>query len=100
MQVLSMSELVKSAVAEAEAHDKQVHVGSAEVPATVQLGRAAQSSMQVRAVGLPCQHNSPCVCFTLCPSCFHKHLRLQLHNTPFHANRTPRLLSRRLNSYV
>ncbi len=56
-QVLNMSELVKEAVAEVEAYDKQGPpsggeaggpAGSAQVPIKVQLGRTAQANLQVR----------------------------------------------------
>ena len=47
MQVLSISELVKGAVAEAETLGKQTGEGSPEEPVKVQLGRAAQASLQV-----------------------------------------------------
>ena len=47
-----MSELVKGAIAEAEAYDKQAEAGSSDVAVTVQLGRAAQASLQVKP---PCQ---------------------------------------------
>lgn len=52
-----MSELVKEAVAEVEAYDKQGPpsggeaggpAGSAQVPIKVQLGRTAQANLQVR----------------------------------------------------
>lgn len=63
-----MSELVKEAVAEVEAFDKQGlpsggeagsgPAGSAEVPTKVQLGRTAQANLQVRLYlqlsSLPC----------------------------------------------
>lgn len=56
-----MSELVKGAVAEAEAYDKQAGMGSSDAPATVQLGRAAQASLQVTPLSLPSRHH----CFAL-----------------------------------
>lgn len=70
-----MSELVKGAVAEAEAYDKQVGMGSTDAPAAVQLGRAAQASKQVKPFSLPSRHH----CLRLlCPSCLYNSLQLQL----------------------
>ena len=84
-----MSELVKGAVAEAEAYDKQVGVGSTDVPATVQLGRAAQASMQVSPLCLPSRHNSLHMLYSLAPSCLHIHfanaVNQQLHRKHFNA---------------
>ena len=55
LQILSMSELVKAAIAEAQAFDKQgpsqdaaSGEASADVPLKLQLARAAQTSLQVR----------------------------------------------------
>ena len=102
VQVLSMSELVKGAVAEAEAYDKQVRVGSTDAPATVQLGRAAQASMQVKPICLPFWHDlvvrlAPC---PLLPSHELATAVKQLHRKQGHAVWTPGHLSKRLNSCV
>lgn len=66
MQVLSISELVKGAITEAEAFGKQ-GTGSTDVPASVQLGRAAQASIQVKPLCLLSLHNSLPMLFSLPP---------------------------------
>lgn len=67
--MLSISELVKGAITEAEAFGKQ-GTGSTDVPASVQLGRAAQASIQVKPWCLPCLHN-PVPVLSPCPLSFY-----------------------------
>lgn len=62
-QVLSMSELVKGAIAEAEAYGKQADVGSGDVPTKVQLGQQAQTGLQVRASSPPPASRHDCLPF-------------------------------------
>lgn len=68
-----MPELVKGAIAEAEAYGKQADGGSADMPAKIQLGRDAQASLQVRPQISFSPHDclpvlpapaAPCVCAT------------------------------------
>lgn len=68
-----MSELVKGAIAEAEAFGKQADVSSGDVPAKVQLAQQAQASLQVRASPPPPPppplplNMTACLLYSSCP---------------------------------